>query len=70
MPHHLPDAWRLRLLLPKSDETIKEAILREILRGGQVYYLHNDVASIEAAADTLRELVGEARVAVATWADE
>ena len=63
-----PPARRLAIktfLLPKSDETIKEAILREILRGGQVYYLHNDVASIEAAADTLRELVGEARVAVA-----
>ncbi|OAV20867.1 Transcription-repair coupling factor [Moraxella catarrhalis] len=63
-----PPARRLAIktfLLPKSDETVKEAILREILRGGQVYYLHNDVASIEAAADTLRELVGEARVAVA-----
>ena len=63
-----PPARRLAIktfLLPKSDETIKEAILREILRGGQVYYLHNDVASIETAAESLRELVGEARVAVA-----
>lgn len=31
----------------KDDLIIREAILREILRGGQVYYLHNDVASIE-----------------------
>lgn len=63
-----PPARRLAIktfLLPKSDEVIKEAILREILRGGQVYYLHNDVASIEAAADSLRELISEARVAVA-----
>lgn len=63
-----PPARRLAIktfLLPKSDETIKEAILREILRGGQVYYLHNDVASIEAAADSLRELITEARVGVA-----
>lgn len=63
-----PPARRLAIktfLLPKSDETIKEAILREILRGGQVYYLHNDVASIETAAESLRELVGEARVGVA-----
>lgn len=63
-----PPARRLPIktfLLPKSDSTIVDAILREILRGGQVYYLHNDVASIEAAADSLRELVGQARVAVA-----
>ena len=44
---------------------IKEAVLREILRGGQVYYLHNDVESIERLAEELRELVPEARVAVA-----
>ncbi len=63
-----PPARRLAIktfLMPKSDEVIVDAILREILRGGQVYYLHNDVASIEAAAESLRSLVGEARVAVA-----
>lgn len=63
-----PPARRLAIktfMMAKSDEVIKEAILREILRGGQVYYLHNDVASIEAAAESLRELIGEARVAVA-----
>ncbi len=38
---------------------IKEAILREILRGGQVYYLHNDVKSIERMARELTELLPE-----------
>ncbi len=43
---------------------IREAILREILRGGQIYYLHNDVSDIETVAEKLTELVPEARVAV------
>ncbi|MGB0965643.1 MAG: transcription-repair coupling factor [Litorivicinus sp.] len=43
---------------------IKEAILRELLRGGQVYYLHNDVKTIERTAERLRELIPEARVVV------
>ncbi len=44
---------------------IKEAILREILRGGQVYYLHNDVKSIKKVAEELESLVPEAKTAVA-----
>lgn len=48
-----------------TSESIKEAILRELLRGGQVYFLHNEVDTIERAAESLRELVPEARVAVA-----
>ncbi len=44
---------------------IREAILREIRRGGQVYYLHNEVQTIERAAQVLRELVPEADVRVA-----
>lgn len=43
---------------------VREAILREILRGGQVYYLHNKVETIEKTADHLRELVPEARIRV------
>lgn len=43
---------------------IREAILREILRGGQVYYLYNDVATIEKAAERLAEIVPEARIAI------
>ncbi|QDJ13110.1 transcription-repair coupling factor [Mergibacter septicus] len=47
-----------------DDLTIREAILREILRGGQVYYLHNDVATIENCAEKLAELVPEARIII------
>lgn len=45
--------------------TIKEAILREILRGGQVYYLHNEVKSIDKTARELSEAIPEARIGVA-----
>ncbi|ABL99537.1 transcription-repair coupling factor [Shewanella amazonensis SB2B] len=45
--------------------TVREAILREILRGGQVYYLHNQVETIEKAAQDIRELLPEARVVTA-----
>ncbi|NNG81965.1 transcription-repair coupling factor [Acinetobacter sp. ANC 5378] len=48
-----------------TSDAIKEAILRELLRGGQVYFLHNEVESIERTAESIRELVPEARVAVA-----
>ncbi|MDP6190075.1 MAG: CarD family transcriptional regulator, partial [Gammaproteobacteria bacterium] len=48
-----------------DSKLVKEAMLRELLRGGQAYYLHNDVSTINAAAERIRELVPEARVAVA-----
>ncbi|WP_444993998.1 transcription-repair coupling factor [Aliikangiella sp. IMCC44359] len=44
---------------------IKEAIQREVRRGGQVYYLHNAVDSIERVANEIRELMPEIHVAVA-----
>ena len=47
-----------------DEATIKEAILREILRGGQVYYLHNEVSTIEKTARELQELIPEARIAI------
>ncbi len=43
---------------------VREAILRETLRGGQVYDLFNDVENIQKAADKLAELVPEARIAI------
>ncbi len=43
---------------------VKEAIHRELLRGGQVFYLHNEVKSIEKTAEEIRKLVPEARVGV------
>tara|TARA_R110002110_G_scaffold66978_1_gene183122 strand:- start:220182 stop:223655 length:3474 start_codon:yes stop_codon:yes gene_type:complete len=44
---------------------VKEAVLRETLRGGQVYYLHNEVKTIEESARKLRELLPELSIAVA-----
>lgn len=44
---------------------IREAILRETLRGGQVYYLHNEVRTIEETARKLRELLPDLGIAVA-----
>lgn len=45
-------------------EVIKTAICKEIARGGQVYYLHNNVESLYSAADKIKKLVPEARIAV------
>ena len=47
-----------------DDEVVREAIIREMDRGGQVFFVHNRVQSIEALAQRLRKLVPEARVAV------
>jgi transcription-repair coupling factor (superfamily II helicase) len=49
----------------QDEKQVAAAIHRELLRDGQVFYLHNRVESIERAARKLRELVPEARVAVA-----
>ncbi|TQV81352.1 transcription-repair coupling factor [Exilibacterium tricleocarpae] len=43
---------------------VKEAILRELLRGGQVYYLHNEVKTIDQAGRDLQALIPEARIGV------
>ncbi len=62
-----PPARRLsvKTFVRQHDEpTIKEAILREILRGGQVYYLHNEVDTIEKTARELQALVPEARIGI------
>jgi len=44
---------------------IREAVLRELKRGGQVYFLHNEVETIENRRQALEELIPEARIAVA-----
>ena len=62
-----PPARRLSVrtfVMEENKPTIKEALLRELLRGGQVYYLHNDVKSIEKCAADLAELVPEARIGI------
>lgn len=48
-----------------EDRQVIAAIRRELLRDGQVFYIHNRVQSIESAAGKLRELVPEARIATA-----
>nr|WP_305123805.1 transcription-repair coupling factor [Stutzerimonas frequens] len=62
-----PPARRLSVrtfVMEANNPTIKEALLRELLRGGQVYYLHNDVKTIEKCAANLQALVPEARIAI------
>ncbi|MDF1691108.1 MAG: transcription-repair coupling factor [Zhongshania sp.] len=62
-----PPARRLsvKTFVRESDKgLIKEAILREILRGGQVYYLHNEVKTIEKVARDLEEMIPELRIGV------
>jgi transcription-repair coupling factor (superfamily II helicase) len=48
-----------------SDGLIREAAMRELKRGGQVYFLHNEVDSIERMRERLAKLLPEARIAVA-----
>ncbi len=60
------DRLAIRTLITQYDRTqVREAILREIYRGGQVYYLYNRVQDIEKFAAQLAELVPEARLGVA-----
>ena len=59
------DRLPVETIVAQYDERlIRDAIRREINRGGQVFYLHNRVLDIDAAARRLRELAPEARVAV------
>lgn len=59
------DRQAIRTYVTRSEDTvIREAILREIRRGGQVFFVHNRVQTIEAMAEKLRALVPEAKVVV------
>ena len=48
-----------------SDGIVREAVLRELKRGGQVYYLYNEVETIQNVFEKLGKLLPEARIAVA-----
>src|SRR5205823_14036370 len=50
---------------PFSEGLIREAAMRELKRGGQIYFLHNEVDSIERMHERLARLLPEARIAVA-----
>ncbi|CCO44106.1 transcription-repair coupling factor [Vibrio nigripulchritudo SOn1] len=63
-----PPARRLAIktfVRQSEDSVTREAVLREIMRGGQVYFLHNQVETIEKVAADLEKLIPEARVTVA-----
>ena len=49
----------------ESNGVIREAVLRELKRGGQVYFLHNEVDTIQNRLQKLEEILPEARIAVA-----
>jgi transcription-repair coupling factor (superfamily II helicase) len=62
-----PPAERLAVktfVLEWNETVIREAVLREIRRGGQIYYVHNSIETIEKTAQAIRELVPQAIVAV------
>ena len=50
---------------PQSDGIVVEAVMRELKRGGQAYYLYNEVETIQNQYDRLAKLLPEARIAVA-----
>ena len=63
-----PPAHRMAVktfICPWDEATLQEAFQRELARGGQVYFLHNDIDSIEQTANSLEALVPDARVRVA-----
>ncbi|HZW19385.1 transcription-repair coupling factor [Luteimonas lutimaris] len=63
-----PPAHRLAVqtfVVPWDDAQLREAFERELARGGQVYFLHNDVESIGRMQRQLQELVPEARIGIA-----
>ncbi|MCV0438811.1 MAG: transcription-repair coupling factor [Hydrogenophaga sp.] len=49
----------------EGNGVIREAVLRELKRGGQVYFLHNEVETIENRRQKLEEILPEARIAIA-----
>lgn len=62
-----PPARRLSIktfVHERDKNLIQEAILRELLRGGQVYFVHNNVETIEKTAEEIRQLIPKARVGV------
>ncbi|QDH69715.1 transcription-repair coupling factor [Marilutibacter alkalisoli] len=63
-----PPAHRLAVqtfVVPWDDAQLREAFQRELSRGGQVYFLHNDVESIGRMQRELQELVPDARIGIA-----
>jgi transcription-repair coupling factor (superfamily II helicase) len=55
----------LTFIEPWDDELLREAVARELDRGGQVFFVHNRIETIEPVAERVRRLASRARVAVA-----
>ncbi|MBF0157104.1 MAG: transcription-repair coupling factor [Magnetococcales bacterium] len=61
-----PERLSIRTLVTRFEpHTVREAILREIYRGGQVFYLHNQVQDIDKVSARIGELVPEAKIGIA-----
>jgi len=61
-----PDRQAIRTFVAHFDDaTIRDSILRELNRGGQVFFVHNRIENIDYLASHLRSLVPEARIAIA-----
>jgi transcription-repair coupling factor (superfamily II helicase) len=63
-----PPAGRLAIkteVIRSSDKVVRDAIMRELGRGGQVYFVHNRVETMEQIASWVRQLVPEARIVMA-----
>ncbi len=62
-----PPADRLSIrtfVVPKTQSIVREAITRELARGGQVFYVHNQVETIQRVADELQKLISQARIEI------
>ena len=67
-----PPAERLAVktfVLEWNETVVREALRREIRRGGQIYFVHNTIETIEKTAQAVRKLVPEATVARRPWTD-
>ena len=65
-----PPPWRLPIISEVrrySDYLVRDAIINEVKRGGQVFYLHNRVETIEWIAEKLRQQIPEVTFIVAHW---
>ncbi|MEM7627759.1 MAG: transcription-repair coupling factor [Planctomycetota bacterium] len=51
-------------VIPYSEERIKQAVVRELNRGGQCYFVHNRVHNLQTVADDLRRLAPDARIVI------
>jgi transcription-repair coupling factor (superfamily II helicase) len=52
-------------ITPYEDTVVKDAVQKELARGGQIFFVHNNIKSIFKVADTLRQLTPQARIGVA-----